>query len=116
MGGTMRKSRAKPWSDRDTVFLTRFYVEECLSVAMIARRMRRSDEFIRVKVKALGLERSEEDFRVKWDERREAAKARITALQGPTVFADKDEDHWRLCRKLGGFNVLQIVYPPRRAA
>lgn len=110
--------RAKPWDEPANAELTRLFVEELMSIAMIARRMRRNEENIRQRILHLKLLRSPAKFQEKWDHRREAAKAAVAAARDSYVppIANKDEDHWRRCRELGGFNVLIISYPPRRAA
>jgi hypothetical protein len=101
--------------------LRRLYVDNHLSVSAISRTMRRGDTNIRERVKHLSLRRSEVEFKRRWDERRDQARARMVAMMQDRVRSDlppqnKDEEHSARCIAQGGFPVLAINYPPGRAA
>lgn len=110
--------KAKGWNDTYDAELTRLYVKELVAIGQIARRMKRSDHSVRLRIAHLKLERSPVEFQAQWDARREKAKACVMAAAAmrPDEIPNRDEEHWRRCQALGGFNVLQINYPPRRAA
>lgn len=113
----------RPFSKAEDQRVTKLFTVDFLSMSGIDRALKRSEMGVRDAVKRLGLTRDDATFRNRWDERREAAKARMMAIERPAFFEPKDEEHWRRCLSLGGFPAAEIrdgqtvhVYPDRRAA
>jgi hypothetical protein len=96
----------RPFSVGEDAKLKILFCDDMMSMAMIARKLHRSEMGVRAAVARLGIKRSDAAFKAKWDERREAGKARMAALCPPTPFEPKDEQHWRLCLAHGGFTAF----------
>lgn len=104
--------RGRPWTKLDDADLTRMYCVECMSLAIISRQVKRSEDNVRKQVAKLKLVRDENAYAQKWAERREAGKAR--AFVGTEYFSppepNRTEEHAVKCIGQGGFKSFGEVY------
>lgn len=115
---------ARIWTEERDQQLEDLYVTECMSVGDIAYRMGMSASRIKSRLGYLSIARDPVLYSAKAEAHKQAARDRFLAYRKPPEQVEnKDEDHWRLCLSLGGFEARQIVngqlvriLPDRRAA
>lgn len=115
---------ARVWTEERDQQLENLYVTECMSVGDIAYRMGTTTSRVKSRLGYLNLSRDPVLYRAKAEAHKQAARERFLAYRRPSEQVEnKDEDHWRLCLSLGGFEARQIVngqlvriLPDRRAA
>lgn len=112
-------------TDAQKAEIERLYCVELEGVDTIARIMGFDKNTVRSRIGTMGLWRDPNAFKAKWNERREAAKAKAsqTAAEAPNPHIEDTDKHWKLCLLHGGFPRAEIlksgtvyVYPDRRAA
>lgn len=96
--------RGRPFSEAEDKLLKTYFVDELRSVAWIGKTMQRADRLVRARIADLKLQRSETEFALRSDARREAAKARMAGIKPARadLVEGRHEAHVEACLTLSG--------------